>query len=303
MNNNPKVTIINITYNIINAGRKDFFRQCVESVHNQTYENIEHIVIDGASTDGTLDIIKQYADKGWLTYFSEKDDGIYEAMNKGIDKSNGLYVNFLNSDDFFHHPDGIKISVQYLLESKAEFSFATCTYLNYRDEYLGILKPVIESFLFRMPFCHQTMLTRKDTLFRLNKFDENLKSAADFDLVMRLCLSGAKFIEVPLNFVSYRIGGLSDTNQEQSIDEYAKSCIKNLDRFSEYDIKTYKRMYSNLLMPEKLYNEIINNLNHEYKTKLIHLMKYHSIKKGAFYSINKSYKLEETPSMKKVIYS
>jgi len=84
MNDKPTVTVVTITYNLINAGRKEFFRQCVESVHNQTYENIEHIVIDGASTDGTLDLIKEYADKGWFTYYSEKDTGVYEAMNLKI---------------------------------------------------------------------------------------------------------------------------------------------------------------------------------------------------------------------------
>lgn len=183
MNNNPKVTVVTVTHNLINAGRKELFRQCVESVRHQTYDHIEHIVIDGASTDGTLDLIKEYADKGWLTYYSEKDTGIYEAMNKGIDKSSGDYINFLNSDDFFNHPDGIKLSVQHLLETKADFSFAKCTFINSQGEYLGLYLPVIESFLFRMPFCHQTMLIKKETLLQLDKFDENFKSAADFDFV------------------------------------------------------------------------------------------------------------------------
>lgn len=299
MKDKPKVTIITATHNLIKAGRIDFFRQCAESVHNQTYENIEHIILDGASTDGTLDLIKKYADLGWLTCYSEKDNGVYEAMNKGIDKSNGDYINFLNSDDFFNHPNGIKLSVQYLLDSKAEYSFATCTYLNYQDEYLGILKPAIESFLFRMPFCHQTMLTKRETLLRLNKFDENLKSAADFDLVMRLCLSGAIFTEVPLNFVSYRLGGISDANQKQSIKECAYSCIKNLNKFSEHDIKTYKKLYTDLLIPQKLYEAIINNLEHAYKIKLTYQIKNHSIKKYKYYKINNYPRLEEKPNYKK----
>ena len=294
----PKVTIITATHNLIKAGRRDFFRQCVESVHNQTYENIEHIIADGASTDGTLDLIIKYADNGWLTYYSEKDNGVYEAMNKGIDKSNGDYINFLNSDDFFNHPDGIKLSVQYLLDSKAEYSFATCTYLNYRGEYLGILKPVIESFLFRMPFCHQTMLTKRETLLKLNKFDENFKSAADFDFVLRLCLSGAKFVEVPLNFVSYRLVGSSYANQERSIDECAHSCINNLNIFSEHDINTYKKMYKKLLIPQKLYEAVINNLQHEYKIRLTNQIENHSIKRSGFYKINKYPQLEEKPNSK-----
>lgn len=301
MNDKPKVTIVTITYNLINAGRKEFFRQCVESVHNQTYENIEHIIIDGASTDGTLDLIKEYSNKGWLTYCSEKDTGVYNAMNKGIDKSNGDYINFLNSDDYFNNPDGIKLSVQYLLETNADFSFAKCTFINIQGEYWGILNPVIENFLFRMPFCHQTMLIKKKTLLKLDNFDENLNSAADFDFVMRLCLSSTKFVEVPLNFVSYRLGGISDTNQEQSRNEYAKSCIKNLNKFSEHDIETYKKMYSDLMIPKKLYKAIVNNLHHEYKNNLIHLVKNHSKNKGAFYKIYKYPKVEKTPNFKESI--
>lgn len=287
MNHNPKVTVVTITYNLIHARRKDFFKQCIESVHNQSYGNIEHIVIDGASTDGTLDIIKQYADRGWLTYFSEKDDGIYEAMNKGIDKSNGLYINFLNSDDFFHHPDGMKLSVRYLLETKADYSFAKATLISNQGSYLGIYQPVIESFLFRMPFCHQTMLIKKDTMITLNKFDVTYNSAADFDFVLRLCISGAKFVKVPLNFVSFRFGGVSYVNQEQSISEYARSCINNLNKYAESDLETYRKMYTDLLMPKKLYKAIVPCLADEYKRRLIDLIENHSRDKGKYYKISK----------------
>jgi glycosyltransferase involved in cell wall biosynthesis len=294
MNNTPKVVILTVTRNLINVGRRDFFRQCVESVHNQTYENIEHIIIDGASTDGTLDIIKMYADKGWLTFYSEKDTGIYQAMNKGIDKANGVYINFLNSDDFFNHPDGIKISLQHLFETNADYSFAECLFINSRGEYLGIYQPVIESFLFRMPFCHQTMLIKKETMLTLNKFDESFNSAADFDFVLRLCLSGAKFVEVPSNFVSFRSGGISYVNQEQSICEYTRSCINNLNIFAKYDFKTYRQMYENLLLPKKLYEAIIHCLIGEYKRRFINLIENHSQDKGNFYKINKYAKLVET---------
>lgn len=301
MNHKPKVTIITITYNLINAGRKEFLRQCIESVHNQSYDNIEHIVIDGASTDGTLDLLTEYAEQGWLTYYSEKDAGIYNAMNKGIDKSNGDYINFLNSDDFFNHPDGINLSVQHLLETKADYSFAKCTFIDRQGESLGLYLPVIESFLFRMPFCHQTMLIKKDTLLALDKFDEKFDSAADFDFVLRLCLNGAKFVEVPLNFVSFRLAGISFLNQEQSISEYGQSCIKNLNKFAECDLNTYKKMYLDLLLPKILYEEIINNLVDEYKRKLIDLVNNHSKDMGNFYKIGKYTKLVEIPNNKETI--
>ena len=75
-NNLPKITVITATFNLIKDKREKFFRQCVESVHNQTYANIEHLVMDGASKDGTLDLIKEYEDKGWLKCYSEPDKGM-----------------------------------------------------------------------------------------------------------------------------------------------------------------------------------------------------------------------------------
>ena len=140
------------------------------------------------------------------------------------------------------------------------------------------------------------MLAQRDTLLKLNKFDDNLKSAAHFDLVMSLCLSGAKFIEVPFNFVSSRLAGISYANQERSRNECANSCKNNLNKFSEHDIETYKKMYKNLLIPQKLYKSVVNNLNYEYKIKLTYQIENHSIKKGDYYKINKYPQLEEKPN-------
>lgn len=284
---NPKVTVITITYNLLQAGRKAFFKQCIESVRQQTYDNIEHLIIDGASTDGTLDLIKEYAAKGWVRYYSERDGGVYDAMNKGIDKANGYYINFLNSDDYFNHPDGIKLSVQSLLETDAEFSFAGCVVIDQRGRILGRMNPVIESFLFRMPFSHQTMLTKKETILRLHKFDHHFQSAGDFDFVMRLCLSGARFVEVPIPFVSYRLGGISDRYRERSRNECARSCEKNLSVFVQYDIDVYKKMFMDLVLPKALYEELIDHLEPAYKTRLMDLINSHSIEQGDCYKILK----------------
>lgn len=225
------VSVVTITYNIVNAGRKDFLRQCFESVHNQSYKNIEHIVIDGASNDGTLDILQEYADKGWIRYYSGPDAGIYDAMNKGIDKANGKYVAFLNSDDFWHDLRGVEESVKYLEKEQADFSYATCYYLDEHDKYMGCLKPRLGSFYIRMPFSHQTMFTKREKMLELNKFDDNFRSAADYDFVYRLILSGAKGVQVPLNFTSFRYIGISSIQQDLSISE----CLRIFERvFHQY---------------------------------------------------------------------
>ena len=107
----PLVTVVTITFNLIKAGREKTFRQSLESIHNQTYKNIEHIIIDGASQDGTIELLEEYAQKGWIKYYSESDTGIYNAFNKGIDRANGEYIVFVNSDDFYGCKFVIELSV------------------------------------------------------------------------------------------------------------------------------------------------------------------------------------------------
>lgn len=220
------VSVVTITYNIIKAGRKKTLCQCIESIHNQTYGNIEHIVIDGASDDGTVEILKEYANKGWLTYFSEPDTGVFDAMNKGIDKASGKYIAFLNSDDFWHDVRGVEESVKYLEKEQADFSYATCYYLGENDRCIGCMKPVLASFYLRQPFNHQTMFTKREKMLEFNKFDDSYKIIADYDFVYRLILNGAKGVYVPLNFTSYRLSGISDVQQYQMQNE----CLQKLER-------------------------------------------------------------------------
>ncbi|MDR2407546.1 MAG: glycosyltransferase, partial [Bacteroidales bacterium] len=99
-----KISIITVCYN-----SEKYIRSAIESVLGQTYENIEYILVDGASTDRTLDIIKEYESKfnGRMCWMSEPDNGIYNAMNKGIAMASGEVVGILNSDDFFTSADVI----------------------------------------------------------------------------------------------------------------------------------------------------------------------------------------------------
>lgn len=93
--NNPKVSVVTICYNSV-----QFIEKTIQSVLSQTYPNIEYIVIDGGSTDGTKEIIEKYSSR--ISYWcSEKDRGIYDAMNKGIRKATGEWINFMNSGDCF----------------------------------------------------------------------------------------------------------------------------------------------------------------------------------------------------------
>ncbi len=227
----PLVTIITITFNLINAGREKYFRQCLESVHDQSYENIEHIVIDGASSDGTIELIREYADRGWIKYISEKDSGIYDAMNKSIKLANGKYLAFLNSDDYYNDKEGVLYSIKALEDNGADFSYASVNMINEDGSKLNQKHPhcvpKVSDVFFVMPFCHQTMFTRRDVIIKEGMFDENFKSAGDYEFVIRLCLKNYKCIFVEKKFVTFRWGGFSVSNNALSINEVAAAYYKN----------------------------------------------------------------------------
>lgn len=222
----PKVTIVTATYNLITNNRKDKIIQCIESVHNQTYSNTEHIIMDGGSDDGTLKLLQKYEKKGWIKIYSEKDSGIYDAMNKGIDKATGQYISFLNSDDFYHNQNAITESVKKLIETDADFSFGTVRYVNSQREHVNTFYPSEHLVMTQMPFSHQSMFCRKSVL-QNNKFDTSFKLAADYDLILRLYLQNVKRVQVHAEIASYSVDGFSGNNYNSCIDEYCKVYKKN----------------------------------------------------------------------------
>ena len=103
----PLVSIVTPTHNIIENGLTDEFNLLVNLLDKQTYPNVEHIIIDKASTDDTQLLLKDYKNKGYIHFFSEPDSGKYQALNKGIMHAKGKYIAFVSCDDFFHDITGI----------------------------------------------------------------------------------------------------------------------------------------------------------------------------------------------------
>jgi glycosyltransferase involved in cell wall biosynthesis len=227
----PLVTIVTITFNLIKAGRKEYFRQCIESVHNQSYKNIEHIVIDGASNDGTLDLIKEYADKGWIKYTSKPDTGLYNALNKGIKAAKGKYIAFLHSDDFYHNKDAVLLSVNALEKESADYSFADTRGIDHRTEKLiHLWRGNINQIPFGTQYCHQSMFVKTDVIKELGGFDTAYKISADSDLMIKLVAQEKKYIYIPESIVSYRGGGISNKLIRETRKEHSEIFYKHIGR-------------------------------------------------------------------------
>ena len=126
--NNIKVSIITVCFN-----SEKTIRRTIESVLYQTYPNIEYIIVDGKSTDGTVDIVKEYlpAFQKRLRYVSERDKGIYDAMNKGIRLSAGDVIGIINSDDFYE-PDAVENIVKYADRGSCQVLYGYCNWF-YRN--------------------------------------------------------------------------------------------------------------------------------------------------------------------------
>ena len=207
---NDKVTVVTVTYNA-----KDFLEETILSVINQSYENIEYIIIDGGSTDGTVDIIKKYEDK--IDYWiSEPDDGIYFAMNKAIEKASGQWINFMNAGDTFADAD----TVAYVMKHKSEDAE-----LIYGDYIRGTPQRIVKAqkksnWYSTMPFCHQTLFTKVD-IMKKEMFDTRYKLAADHNFVIHTMEQGKQFQYIEHTLAIYAEGGFSQN-------EPLVACVESL---------------------------------------------------------------------------
>ena len=184
---------------------------------NQTYNKIEYIIIDGGSTDNTLNIIDKYKNK--INYFiSEKDHGLYEALNKGIKKATGDVIGFIHSDDFYTSNIIIEKYASEFLKSKSDAVYSDLYYVNalntddvIRKWKSGEYNP--KSFYFGWMPPHPTFFVKKNIYKTHGDFNLNLKSAADYELMLRFILKNKIIISyLPEFTIKMRIGGKSNAS-------------------------------------------------------------------------------------------
>lgn len=215
-----KISIITVVYNAVKT--MDY---TIKSVLDQSYKNIEYIIIDGQSSDGTQQIIMQYLDS--IAYFiSEKDAGIYDAMNKGIKYATGDYIIFLNSDDRLME-DSMEQCVRYL-DDEVDILYGDI-YLVQKDGIENRIKGKLEyteDIIYR-GICHQAVLAKTE-LLKCHQFDISYKIAADYDWLLRMFYLGANFVYVPIVFSYYNAFGYSAVNRDLCLRECYKISVKYL---------------------------------------------------------------------------
>lgn len=200
------VSVLTPCYNSVKTIEKTL--ECIEK---QTYQNIEYIIVDGGSTDGTLEVIEQHRSRlpKEFTIISEKDNGIYDAMNKGIGLAKGQLIGIVNSDDWYEE-DTIEQVVKHYQGNLCEVVYGMQrTYLNGREKATFIYH---HDFLPEQMITHPTCFVTKETYKELGVFDLKYRSAADYDLMLRFYKS-KKVVFTPIYQVlsNFQLGGMSSS--------------------------------------------------------------------------------------------
>jgi len=195
----PLITVITVVYN----GER-YMEQTIQSVINQTYDNIEYIIVDGGSTDNTLKIIKKYENR--IDYWiSEADSGLWDAMNKGIRLANGEILNFLNSDDYYRTREVIEIVVDDFIRTKCDAWCGNVNMVTIEGQFLYTFRTQLHN-----PFCcfpHQAFFYKKILHEKYGLYNQSLEYGADYDFYLRLRDKKVNFFCKDYSVTSMRIGG------------------------------------------------------------------------------------------------
>lgn len=228
-----KVSIVTATYNSAQT-----LSDTIQSVLSQTYENIEYIIVDGASSDATVDIIRQYETlfRGRMKWVSEKDGGIYDAMNKGICMATGDVVGILNSDDYFTSNDVVERFVPVFDDVEVDAIYGDIHFI--RDgqpekcvRYYSSkpFRPLWLRFGF-MP-AHPSFYCRREIFSKAGLYKTDYAIGSDYEMMVRLFMVHkikAKYL--PIDFVTMRTGGTSTRNVKsrlQLIKDDIRGCREN----------------------------------------------------------------------------
>lgn len=222
----PKITIVTVCYNC-----EADIERTIESVISQTYSNLEYIIIDGASNDGTMDIANRYADR-ITKVVSEPDKGIYDAMNKGIKLATGEWINFMNVGDVFHGPQTIEKVFQNYVDCGESIVYGRTKVID-----RGNNKVIFQGFsaLDYMPTHHQAIFTRTSEM-KAHPFNLKYKIIADAEFFYRLYKRNPKHYKVDTIVVDYDNSGLSSFQEKEMLKEQIVMYLSSYNFFKALDV-------------------------------------------------------------------
>ena len=203
-----KISIITITFNSAKT-----LQRALDSVQSQSYGNIEHVIVDGASTDGTRAMIETYAAKNPnVRWISEKDDGIYNAINKGIRMATGDIIGFLHSDDIFNSSDSIEQIAAVFETGNVDVVYGDLQYCRagkvVRKWNSNSFNPRSLKYGWMPP--HPTVYVRREVYEQVGPYDEWFRISADYDMMLRIFKSNYTTHYIPSILVSMETGGASN---------------------------------------------------------------------------------------------
>jgi len=228
-----KISIVTVAHNSSST-----IRDTIESVLNQTYADIEYIIVDGLSIDQTVPIIVEYHSRfnGRMRWISEKDDGIYDAMNKGIRMATGDLVGILNSDDFYHKTSIISTIADAFGNSLTQAAFADVRYVEPNNlektvRYYSSKKFTPNLFRFGFMPAHPTFFTYRKYYEAFGYYNTSYSIAADYELLIRfLYKNKLKYQYLPVDMLKMRTGGVSTTSWRSNYvlnREIVRACSEN----------------------------------------------------------------------------
>ena len=231
MSKNIKISIITVCYNAVKT-----IEETIKSILKQDYDNLEYIIIDGSSTDQTVSVVNRYKNKfDNIQIISEKDTGIYNAMNKGIKISSGEIIGILNADDQYKEGAINEVVNSYIKNNDVDIFYGFIDYIkngkiikNFITPHLSLRETTIQ---------HPACFVKKETYAKYGVFNEKYKIAADYEFFLRTFLSGGNFMAIEKTLTVFSLGGVS--NREVSITK-----LENLKIKYSYNLISKRKFYT-----------------------------------------------------------
>jgi glycosyltransferase involved in cell wall biosynthesis len=229
-----KISVITVCYNA-----EKNIKTTIDSVISQTYKDFEYIIVDGASTDATASIVEEYRKKFAITFVSEKDKGIYDAMNKGVRLASGQWINFMNAGDFFIDKNVLE-QVSSSLSEENDFVYGATKFCY---DGFSVVRPPrpMSDFWIKMPFNHQGLF-EKTSVLKKHPFDIRYALAADYEQILFGIKAKKKFFKAPMTVAVFNNEGTSNTKTAAAIKEYAQL----LEHYHE--MTPYRKLYYKVLI-------------------------------------------------------